>query len=374
LLFYRPDVEYVTGPAFLDAKRLERRARETGVEPDPVRCIIDFRNQLAARGIEFIAIPAPVKPSIDGTMLSERAEHAGVLQNASFDEFKTRLEREGVRVFDPAPLLMERKKALGNAPLYLQTDTHWCPETMEYVAQRLAALVQELASDRDFRVVEKEIAAYGDIITMLRLPAGQKAYQPEKVAIKQVLMGNAFWRPNKEARVLLLGDSFCNIYSLEPMGWGESAGFAEHLSHALGDNPLDCILRNSDGAFATREILSRELALGRDRLAGKKIVLWEFAVRELAFGDWKLLGMQLGHPQKVRYLNLKPGEEVTVTGTVEAVSPVPWLEVCRTRITSLRCISPISRVFGKRRRNRCKRSFTCGACAITFGRLQPDCG
>ena len=43
------------------------------------------------------------------------------------------------------------------------------------------------------------------------------------------------------------------------MGWGESAGFVEHLSRALGERPIDCIVRNSDGAFATREILSHEL-------------------------------------------------------------------------------------------------------------------
>jgi hypothetical protein len=69
------------------------------------------------------------------------------------------------------------------------------------------------------------------------------------------------------------------------MGWGESAGFAEHLSRALGLRAIDCIVRNSNGAFATREILSQELARGRDRLAGKKLVVWEFAARELAFGD-----------------------------------------------------------------------------------------
>ena len=63
--------------------------------------------------------------------------------------------------------------------------------------------------------------------------------------------------------MLLLGDSFSNIFSFEAMGWGESAGFAEHLSFALR-RPIDCILRNSDASFATREILSNELARGRE--------------------------------------------------------------------------------------------------------------
>jgi len=121
----------------------------------------------------------------------------------------------------------------------------------------------------------------------------------------------------------LLGDSFSNIFSLNALGWGESAGFAEQLSLSFGGRPLDCILRNSDGAFATREILSRELARGRDRLAGKKLVIWEFADRELAFGDWKLLEMKLGQPQPAKFFVPKTGETVTATGTVEAISTVP---------------------------------------------------
>jgi hypothetical protein len=156
----------------------------------------------------------------------------------------------------------------------------------------------------------------------LKLPRADKFFPPEKVTIRQVFAGNALWRPSKEADVLLLGDSFANIFSLEAMGWGESAGFAEHLSVALR-RPIDCILRNSDAAFATREILGNELARGRDRLAGKKLVIWEFAERELSFGNWKLIGLKLGEAKPSRFLSLKAGEEIAVSGTVESVSPVP---------------------------------------------------
>jgi alginate O-acetyltransferase complex protein AlgJ len=158
---------------------------------------------------------------------------------------------------------------------------------------------------------------------MLRLPPAQSIYRPEKVTIHEVFSGNVMWSPSKGADILLLGDSFSNIFSLDALGWGESAGFAEHLSRALGGRPLDCILRNSDASFATREILSRELARGRDRLAGKKLVVWEFAARELAFGDWKMLEMKLGQPLPTRFFVPKTNEEVVVSGTIEAVSPVP---------------------------------------------------
>jgi alginate O-acetyltransferase complex protein AlgJ len=321
-LFYRPDVDYITGPPFLDASQMRHRARVNRVQPDPMKAIVDFRNQLAVRGIDLIAMPVPMKPGIDGNKFSARAEESAPLHNASFTEFKARLENAGVRVFDPGPSMMRRK---AGASFYLESDTHWRPETMEFAAENLAALIPPSTSTQraPLKVTEKEINGLGDIARMLRLPPSQNLYRPEKVTIHEVLPGNALWRPSNNADILLLGDSFSNIFSLDALGWGESAGFAEHLSRALGGRPLDCILRNSDAAFATREILSRDLARGRDRLAGKKLVVWEFAARELAFGDWKMIEMKLGQPAPARFFVPKTNEEVVVSGTVEAVSSIP---------------------------------------------------
>jgi alginate O-acetyltransferase complex protein AlgJ len=122
--------------------------------------------------------------------------------------------------------------------------------------------------------------------------------------------------------VLLLGDSFANIYSLAALGWGEAAGLAEHLSMRLG-RPVDALLRNSDGAFATRQILQRELASGRDRLRGKRLVVWEFAARELAFGDWRLLPLELGGKHSGAFISPAKGAKMRVAGTVFQISPVP---------------------------------------------------
>ena len=324
-LFYRADVDHVIGPPFLDPIRMKHRLQASRVQPDPIRAIVDFRNQLAARGIDLVVLPVLVKPSIEGEMLAvsnaSQAQAGGALPNPSFNEFKARLEREKVRVFDPAPFLMEQGR---NGSLYLETDTHWRPATMEIVAERLADFLQlpAAAGSTSPSIIEKEIVARGDIAAMLKLSGGDKFFSPEKVTIRQVVTGNALWRPSREADVLLLGDSFSNIFSFEAMGWGESAGFAEHLSMALR-RPIDCILRNSDASFATREILSNELARGRDRLAGKKLVIWEFAARELSFGNWKLLDLKLGETKPSRFLSLKPGEEIAVSGTVESISPVP---------------------------------------------------
>jgi hypothetical protein len=324
-LFYRPDVDYITGPPFLDPAPMKQRAHVAAVQPDPVKAIVAFRDQLAARGIDLIAVPIPMKPGAESDKLSPRAKPNAVLQNTSFSEFKARLQKAGVRVFDPASLLSDRKTGAANAPLYLETDTHWRPETMELVAKNLAAFIQALGftAQTSFEISDKEVNGIGDIARMLKLPKSQTLYRPETLKIHEVMAGKTPWRPSKDADILLLGDSFSNIFSLAALGWGESAGFAEHLSRALGGRALDSILRNSDAAFATREILSRELARGRDRLAGKKLVVWEFAARELAFGDWKMLEMKLGQPMPAKFFVPKTGERIVVNGIVEAISTVP---------------------------------------------------
>src|ERR1051325_10027116 len=64
-LFYRPDVDYVTGPPFLEPKIMTHRAHTTGVQSDPVKAIAAFHEQLASRGIDLIVIPIPMKPGVE---------------------------------------------------------------------------------------------------------------------------------------------------------------------------------------------------------------------------------------------------------------------------------------------------------------------
>ncbi len=325
-LFYRPDVEYVTGPAFLDGARQLQRRREAGVQPDPMAAIVDFRDQLKRRGIELWVVPVPVKPCVEGRHFGAESER--VLHNASFGEFCARMERAGVRMFDVGAELERVRVKTGGGPLYLEADTHWRPETMRAVAEALAVRIDPQAlgvgsgGTREAALLEKRVSGMGDTVALLGLASTQTRYRAQEVTIWQVPQGSGLWRPSPSADVLLLGDSFANLYSMEAMGWGEGAGFAEHLSRGLG-RPVDAIVRNSDGAFATRELLARELRQGRDRLAGKKVVVWEFAARELAFGDWKLLALELGQRAESRFLSVEAGREVSVEATVASVSVVP---------------------------------------------------
>jgi alginate O-acetyltransferase complex protein AlgJ len=290
-LFYRPDLEYLTGSGFLEPEVIRRRIAAASEwtalpQPDPRPAILSFHRALQARGITLIVMPTPVKPGVHPEKLtaSSPSERA-VVQNASYDEFMEFLRSSGVLVFDPAEALASARAA---APQYLATDTHWRPEAMELVAGRLAAFVTQHAAlsevkAPDYRIEEVEVTNVGDTVVMLDLPSRQQLYPPERVLASRVVTAQGPWRSDRAADVLVLGDSFSNIYSLDSMGWGSSAGFVEQLSYALR-RPADRIVQNDDGAFATREMLQRA---GPQRLEGKRVVIWQFAARELASGDWR---------------------------------------------------------------------------------------
>jgi hypothetical protein len=303
-LFYRPDVDYVTGRGFLDPEVLRTRARKgegQPVQPDPIPAIALFARQLKERGIELVVMPAPSKPMVQPEKLNPGfSSTQDALQNPSYSAFCDALRRNGVRLFDPTGVLIEAKRRTGR-PQFLQTDTHWTPEAMELVADALARHIhashllpeiKPVAYQRRTETIEN----LGDIALMLKLPPGQTLYSSQRVSIHPVYgLDGAPWRPRKDADVLLMGDSYTGIYSLAGMGWGGGAGLAEQLCSSL-QRPLDRIAINAGGSHATREQLLREMARGKDRLKGKRLVIWEFAMRDLMEGDWKLLSLPDARP------------------------------------------------------------------------------
>lgn len=337
-LFYQPEVGYLTGEGFLHPGVLKSRARsghagEILVQPNPVKAIVDFNNQLRERGIHLILMPAPVKPMIEPERLSERYHQPLPipLQNPSFAQFLADLKAAGVDVLDVSPALAEVKLQTGR-PQFLLTDTHWTPKAMELAAGLLAERIRSLnlvsGAEVPFARSEEKVSNVGDIANMLKLPPSSKLYPAEPVTIHPVTKGTEPFTTDPAAQILVLGDSFANIYSLAPMGWGASAGFVEQLAYQLRQ-PVDAILRNDAGAYATRELLAKEIAQGRNRLAGKTILVWEFAMRELAVGNWKMIPLQ-ANPAPVMtstdatfFAPADGAEPVRVTGVVRATSKVP---------------------------------------------------
>ena len=333
-LFYAPDVAYVTGNGFLTPAQLARRATSgdtlvAAAQPDPRPVIFDLHQQLARRGINLIIMPTPVKPGVHPERLTGRARGgAAIARNPSYGSFVEELTRQGVLVFDVAAELEEMKRAT-TEPLYLATDTHWRPETVELVAERLASFIDQHTDlpgrpPTLYRTSQIVVTNSGDTTRLLDLPAAQTAYPAETVTLRQIASPDGVvWRADQDADVLLLGDSFANVFSVDEMGWGNAAGLAEQLSFAL-QRPVDRIARNDNGAYASREVLATELGRGRDRLAGKRLVVLQFANRELGQGDWRVVDPTLtAPPDLASFVNPRPSLQLEVRGVVAEIGPVP---------------------------------------------------
>lgn len=330
-LYYATDVQHVVGRGFLDTGQLARRAASgdslsEAATPDPRPALLAFNDALARRGITLVLLPTPVKPSIHPPQLGVRASLAPV-RNVSFAQFAEEMRAAGVLLFDPAPLLADLG-AVGD-PAYLARDTHWRPDAVAAVAQELARFLE-----RETPLPEREpvsldarlarVSNRGDIVGLLDLPAGWSPYPAETVEVRRILTADGRpWRPDPTADVLLLGDSFTNIFSLEAMGWGTAAGLAEQLSFVLG-RPVDRLVQNANGAFATREALARELARGHDRLAGTRVVVYQFATRELTHGDWRLVDLDTRRAApSSTVLTPEPGQVLRVQGRVRQLTRAP---------------------------------------------------
>jgi len=306
-LFYRPAVDYIVRPE---------------LRPEVLTAILTFHRSLKAHGIDLILVPVPVKATIYPEYLSKRYDpNWGPAMNRHVGELFDRLRASGVKVFDPTNLLWERRWK-GDSLLYLPQDTHWSPSGMSIVAK---ALAEEIKREGWLDGVERtrfytesvSLKRHGDLYDMLQLPYESRRLRPTEIRIERVLHGAGDpVLPDPSSPIILLGDSFTNVYSQAKMGWGDHAGFSEHLSFEMGVR-LDVIAINGGGSTACREALIRK----QSALSGKRLVIWQFTTRDLTDpeSEWKVLEV----PPPSIPIARADGDELTVVGETTLVSFVP---------------------------------------------------
>ena len=307
-LFYTPDVAHLTAP----------------IDPRSEECILHMKKQLDEKGIRLVVLPTPLKPMICPHQLNHDFAEGKLLVHPEFHSWAERLKKAGVTVVNPMQSLFELNKTI---PAFLRTDTHWSPEGMKTAATLLAQSIGKDYSSMHcatYNAVDSTVCHRGDIYSMLRLAKDVKWIPTEQIKTETVLdAAGLFHCRQKQAEILLLGDSFTNIYSVANMGWGRAAGLAEHLSLLL-QCPIDVISRNDGGSYATRQMLRDDMAKGNDRLAGKKVVIWQFAMRELTTGNWEAIDFELGQiSDNPQYLTIEEGTVLAAEATVADMATIP---------------------------------------------------
>ncbi|MDQ6860418.1 MAG: hypothetical protein M3032_04585 [Verrucomicrobiota bacterium] len=244
---------------------------------DPIPAIADFDRQLKARGIKLLVVPIPAKAAIYPDKLGIAGAIAATDTAPYLQEFYGELGRRGIDYLDlTGPFAAKRDDKL-HGPLYCRTDTHWSGHGVYIAAVEMAREIRPViaaeAPRTAFLPEWKEVMITGDLPPL----AGVKA-EPEKIAIRQ--MANAV-QPDPTSPVLLMGDSHTLVFH---EFLAERAGLLEQLGAELGRAP-DLIGTRGSGATAVRVSMYRRAKAEPNFLAGKKVVLWCFAARELTEAD-----------------------------------------------------------------------------------------
>jgi hypothetical protein len=282
-LFYRPSVRYgIEHPSNLP---------ETG-SAEPLPSIQSFHDQLQAHGIRLLVVPVPNKESVYPEMLAKRAEGAGVLICEPTRSLLDQLSQCGIEIVDLFEVFRRAKQERNPSDsnrLYLAQDSHWSPRGARLAAEAVARRVLEgdAVGEGDHAFIERAVTVnrQGDLVQMLQVPQIERTLEPEKVVCQQVVQSGtkSLYRDVKNSEVLILGDSFLRIYEEDEPG---AAGFIAHLARLLRQ-PLTSIVNDGGASTLVRQELARRPAL----LMKKRLVIWEFAEREIRYGTegWQIL-------------------------------------------------------------------------------------
>ncbi len=249
----------------------------------PLAAIVHFGRQLETLGVDFLLVPVPpraaVYPDLLGSPTPLAPGEAPPLLDGLLREFYLRLERHGIEVVDLLPSFLEQRFQSVEEGLpegltsyrdliFRRQDDHWSTHGAAVAARVVGERVRRYPWYRETVrrfgravLVEETVwrAFHGSIgRRMLKrdpsLPPG--AFPQHRVRIE----GEEWSFNDRTSPVTLLGDSF----SLN------QHGFPDHLLRELGYR-VDTI--SVPGGNQSAQL--KTLRLRGDRLAGKRLVIWE---------------------------------------------------------------------------------------------------
>ncbi|MDY7094748.1 MAG: hypothetical protein SX243_17385 [Acidobacteriota bacterium] len=278
-LFFLPELRSLAAGPFWGAAAAGVSQATREEDADPLPAILDFRDQLEARGIQLVVMPVPAKASLYPDLLFgdlEISTAAGLgPYGGAHAEFLGLLRSEGVSVVDLYPLFAARRFD-GGGQLYCRTDTHWSGRAARLAAEAVVARALEEGwisqGSRQYRTERRSVEVQGDL--WRELPEPRPA--AEQLELTFVGTGDDL-EPvptDRSSPVLLLGDSHTLVFHAGGDLFARGAGLVDHLAAQL-QRPVDLVGVRGSGATAARVNLLR-----RDNgLEGKKLVIWTFSAR-----------------------------------------------------------------------------------------------
>lgn len=245
---------------------------------DPIPAIVDFHQQLSRRGIELLVVPVPAKVAVYPQAVPGLT---APMDRVDFDDrrFLEVLRDRGVPVLD----LMETYLPARAGPLlYCRTDTHWSPRGCELAAKAIAQRLKSRPAVAtggpalELRPGSEQRSILGD----LRLLRGETQGTREDLPARVIRTSQGqYVEEDRNSPILLLGDSHTLVFHAGGDLHGQGAGLADQLAAELG-RAVDVMGVRGSGATPARINLARRSRQESGYLAGKRVVIWCFSVRE----------------------------------------------------------------------------------------------
>ena len=277
--FYKPGIEYAVRPWGHPEDR-------------PLQAIVEFKRQLKDRGIDLLVVVVPNKETVYPERLTPWAS-AHLSGKVGYGAMALdSLRQMGVSVVDLFSAFSQERRLDQNIEdaIYLEDDTHWRLRGLKRASLEVAQVVRKFAwyaephNSTSFVTKACRVDRDGDVLTMSKLRATIE-FLPQTVKCEQILVAGpdsiAYQDDFRQARILILGDSFSRIYQTDAP---RSAGWISHLAAELSE-PLASLVSDGGASTLVREKLARKPGV----LRGKRLVIWEFVERDFRYGDsgWK---------------------------------------------------------------------------------------
>jgi hypothetical protein len=248
---------------------------------DPLPAILDFQQQLKARGVELIVVPVPPKAAVYPEKIVAGSNAAANNTAPMLHRFYQELTAAGVDVLDLTATFVQNHDH-PKGPVFCRTDSHWsgigCALAAQAIAEKVRGKISKPASAKEYLAEWKEAEREGDLASLVA--QGGRKSPPEKIAVQSVSEKGtgAAVQDDPNSPLLLIGDSHTLIYhdrDFLPV----RAGLVDQLALQLG-YPPDLIGTSGSGATPVRINLYRRSVKDAGYLAKKKVVVWCFAARE----------------------------------------------------------------------------------------------
>ena len=277
-LFFRGSLEYLTS----DDLRKQQNNR------DPYPAIVDYKNQLKAKGIDFLFVIIPAKTEIYPDRISDKVSSPDTPYVTPYTrKLMLELEEAGVEVVDLLPALVNARKQ--DESIYMKQDTHWSASGLSLAAQIIGDRIKGYSwykisqKPTPYKTKDVKFTRSGDIRDML--PDSEKiAYRPMSLAAQQVLNPDgSLYKDDESSPIVILGDSFCGVFQVEDPKY---AGLSAHIAKEIG-MPVDLMVAYGSGPGIRKNFARRGSAV----IANKKLVIWTTAARDLYnyWAPWDLV-------------------------------------------------------------------------------------